>query len=169
MSGDDFACEGSAAVKRCKSDDVSSESSEDDDDDSWAPSSDDEVGGELDDALIERACNATQYSTRSRGMVSFPSGMDDLNAVMDRVDEDVDRESDLSSDSDIEEEEEEDDSDDSDDSEEEESEDDDYSDDDSFVTSDDDEPTADSPVTLSRCDAGIPPLDDGALNGVGKA
>jgi hypothetical protein len=96
------------------------------------------------------------------GRVAFPSDMDKLNSIMDRVDADVDKESDLSSDSDDEEEVNEC----SDDDEEEEdegseTEDDEYSDDDSFVTSDEEDGSVvDSPVVLTRCDAGIPELNN---------
>jgi hypothetical protein len=138
------------SAKKHKSDASSCSEEESDDDSSWVPSSGEEE---------EECCEHDAISTRSRiGDVAFPSDMGDINAIMDRVDEDVNRESDFSSES------EEDDGndsgeEDSDESDEEESDDDDYSDDDSFVTSDD-EPEFAAPVTLARCDAGIPALDD---------
>lgn len=133
-----------------KSESASGDESLDDESDesSWTPSS-----VEDDD---EEACDGTQYSTRSRGRTSLPPSFDDVNAVMDKADEDVDNESDISSDTEEDTEEE---SDEESDEEEEESESDDseYSDDDSFVTSDDE---ADPPAALCRCEAGIPAVDN---------
>ena len=133
-----------------KSESASGDESLDDESDesSWTPSS-----VEDDD---EEACDGTQYSTRSRGQTSLPPSFDDVNAVMDKADEDVDNESDISSDTEEDTDEE---SDEESDEEEEESDSDDseYSDDDSFVTSDDE---ADPPAALCRCEAGIPAVDN---------
>ena len=150
---------GDAGVaKKCRTDDASSGSCAEEDDDetdgSWVPSSDEEDGdGGFGDGLSDGCC--AMYSTRSHGEASFPVSKEDSNALMDRVDEEVDNESDLSSESD---EDDEDESDEDEDSEEESDEDDEYSDDDSFVTSDDEADTQDSPASLVRCDAGIPDL-----------
>jgi hypothetical protein len=137
------------AAKKCRSD-ASSADEESDDGSSWAPSSGDED---------EECCEHDAIGTRSRvGFMAVPSDMSGINAIMDRVDEDVNRESDFSSESESEEEDEDEGSGES----EEESDEEDsdaYSDDDSFVTSDDEFV---DPVALVRCDAGIPALDEDA-------
>lgn len=150
------------SMKRKKVDDASDASSDDEDDDSsWVPSS----GEDDPEEVCGMACgsSAASYGTRSRGGVAFPSDMDDL---IDRVDNDVDKQGDLSSDSDEEEEEEVESSGDEEEDEESETEDDEYSDDDSFVTSDEEEDggeCADCPVALTRCEAGIPDLEDDVI------
>ena len=151
----DVSEEDSQAVKRKKMDeasDASSNEDDEDDDSSWVPSSGEDDSGEV------CGMSSSVYGTRSRGVVAFPSDMDDLN---DHADNDADKQSDLSSDSDDEEEDDVESSDDED--EESETEDDEYSDDDSFVTSDEEEhcgECADCPVALTRCEAGIPDLVD---------
>lgn len=163
-----------------------SQNTSDDDDASdessvWAPSDygDAEEGGEACEDDVGGLTSS--YCTRSRGRAALlHSTEEDVKVAMDKADEEVNNESDLSSDTesdvDDEEEDEEDDDDDvSDEEEEEESEEeDDYSDDDSFVTSDEGEediviPSSNgveldnglSPATLVRCNAGIDPCEDG--------
>ena len=164
-----------------------SQNTSDDDDDAsdessvWAPSDygDAEEGGEACEDDVGGLTSS--YCTRSRGRAALlHSTEEDVKVAMDKADEEVNNESDLSSDTesdvDDEEEDEEDDDDDvSDEEEEEESEEeDDYSDDDSFVTSDEGEediviPSSNgveldnglSPATLVRCNAGIDPCEDG--------
>jgi hypothetical protein len=154
------------AKKRCGPDHALSEEEESDDDESssssWVPSS-----GEEEDDDGECCEQHSAIGTRSRtGFVAMPSDSSGIDAIMDRADEDVNRESDFSSESEDEEEEDDDDegSGEEEEEEDEESSDDDfYSDDDSFVTSSsdvDDGPEVAAPVTLVRCDAGIPALGD---------
>ena len=152
-----------------------SQSSSDEDDASdessvWAPSDCDAV--ECGDEVCEDGVGCVTYCTRSRGLLTQPT--EEMRIAMDKVDEVVNNESDLSSDTesgtDAEEDEDEDSSEHEDEDEDESDEDDDdeYSDDDSFVTSDEDDDIApkvdisdDLPATLIRCDAGIDPCVDG--------
>ena len=125
------------------SDENASESTSDD---TWTPpSSEDETPS------ADVATPVVTRQLRSRGPVQRPLA-DAVNVIMDKVDEEIDNESDFSTTTD-EDEEEEDDSDDDDDDEDDESdtEEDGYSDDDSFVTSgeeedDDDEEEVTVPV-----------------------
>jgi hypothetical protein len=173
---------GVAATKKYKaareSSSSSSSGSEDseEDDSTWVPSSEDESRvaepcEQVDDQSVDEV--AVQYSTRSRGTVAHPFDSGSLNAVMDQVDEEVNKESDFSSDTESEEEEGGGEDEDEDDEDDESDSDDEYSDDDSFMTSDDDDEEEENeeggsdsqetgalyPVTLVRCDAGIPALD----------
>jgi hypothetical protein len=115
---------------------------------SWAPSSSDDEGDD-DDMIIAPipvedggagGLARSRYCTRSKGRAQPIAMPDEVNAAMDKADEAVDDESDLSSDtsSDDEEEESDDVSDDEDEEDESDEEDDEYSDDDSFVTSEED-------------------------------
>ena len=118
-------------------------------DETWTPSSDDSGDESGEEAAVEPLPPPVR-TLRSKGPVVRPG--DEMHAVMDKIDEVIDNESDFSSST---EEEEEDDEESEDDGEEEEedeesdTEEDGYSDDDSFVTSgeedeeeeDDDEPT----------------------------
>jgi hypothetical protein len=109
-------------------------------DSSWAPSSEEEEGEEASPPVV------STYQTRSRGPA--PPKPENIDATMDRADDEVDKESDFStttSEDDEEEGEEEEEEECSDEEEDEEdTEDDGYSDDDSFITSEEEEEEEDS-------------------------
>ena len=173
-------CEGPADAcgkkQKRSSDSASDEGDDYDADSSWEPS---DAGDGFRSDQETDLCAGSRYGTRSRGGVAFPVDTDGVNAIMDRVDADVDKESDMSSttddddDDESESEEDEEDEGESDEEDEEddgesETEDDEYSDDDSFVTSDADS-DAEGPSELLRCDAGIPALSDHAGAHAGSA
>lgn len=177
-------CEGPADAcgkkQKRSSDSASDEDELGDDydaDSSWEPS---DAGDGFRSDQETDLCAGSRYGTRSRGGVAFPVDTDGVNAIMDRADADVDKESDMSSttdddgdDDESESEEDEEDEGESDEEDEEddgesETEDDEYSDDDSFVTSDEDS-DAEGPSELIRCDAGIPALSDHADAHAGSA
>ena len=134
----------------------SEEETSEETDSTWNQSSCDDESEQEKAAEVATLDQVNVIHTRSRGVVVRNEGVD---AAMDKADEEVNNESDFSTDTDSEEDEEEDEEDEDDmdleeEEEEEDTEDDGYSDDDSFITSDEDENEGDEEISSAHEEKG---------------